>query len=187
MPPNLQKLNSLFQDPNTLFRGLHLPNGGPLMTLFLIVKVIFIILDALLMFGFVRALIGLISFRPKFNTPTGKEEKKTLTLRTEFFRERWQGIIKRIEGETPESLRIAIIEADELVDAALKDAGIKGEHMADRLATLDFEEVKSLEHVWSAHRLRNDIAHTPGFAMSREDAISALKGYEEFLKEIEAL
>jgi hypothetical protein len=185
--PSLQKLNSLFQDPKALFQGLHFPTAGPLATLFMVVKIIFIILDALLAFGFVWALAGLISFRPKFNTPTGKEEQKTLTIKVQFFRERWQEILKRVESETPEAMRIAIIEADALVDTALKDAGIKGEHMADRLAVLDFEEVKSLEQVWSSHRLRNDIAHTPGFTVSREDAISALKGYEAFLREIEAL
>ena len=191
MPPDLQKLNSVAQNfaqnPSALLSGLHLPDSGPLHGIYLFIKFTFIVLDLALAFGFGWALVGLVSMRPKFDTPIGKEEKKTLTLRVEFFRERWADILKRANEGSPDSVRIAIIEADALVDTALKDAGIEGEHMADRLSTLDFEDVKSLENLWNAHRLRNDLVHTPGFAVTQEEAVSTLKSYEAFLNEIEAL
>jgi hypothetical protein len=64
---------------------------------------------------------------------------------------------------------------------------IPGEHLADRLSNLDQDDIKSMNRVWRAHRLRNDLVHTPGFAVSPSDAQQAMDDYEAFLKEMEVI
>jgi glucuronate isomerase len=80
-----------------------------------------------------------------------------------------------------------VLEADALVDFFLKDVGYEGDHMADRLGKIRSEEVKTLEQVWKAHRVRNDIAHTPGYRLSEHQAQETLNAFRAFLIEMGAL
>ena len=84
-------------------------------------------------------------------------------------------------------MKLAIIDADGLVDDVLKQMGLPGEHFADRLARLTPEELKTFDKVWTAHRVRNDLVHTPGFALGLDEARRVMKSYEAFLIEIKAI
>lgn len=159
----------------------------PLATWFLVIKIIFIFVSLVLAFGFLYALYHAWDFHPKFELKRERAKKKMLTLRTAMLRERWESIVKKFSLGTPESARLAVIEADALVDTALKAMEIPGEHLADRLSSLDSEELKSIDNLWKAHRMRNDLVHTPGFIISSAGAKMALDHYEAFLKEIEIL
>ena len=98
----------------------------------------------------------------------------------------WTDIVKRANTGTPENLRWAIMEADALVDMVLKQRQTAGDTMADRLANFRREDYKTVDKLWDAHRLRNDIAHTPGFKLSSRQAEKALLGFRDFLKELKA-
>lgn len=150
------------------------------------IKWLLILFTVAIACGFLYALYQAWRFHPRFQLQKQKARKIT-TLRSAVTHERWRLITKRFSLGTPESMRIAVIEADALVDAALKDMDLPGEHLADRLSNLEADEIKSLEGVWRAHRFRNDLVHTPGFALSPGDAKATLDNYEAFLKEIAAL
>jgi len=56
--------------------------------------------------------------------------------------------------------KMAIIEADKLVDTVLKRAGIRGESMADRLRRCEkMVDRSSYQAMWDAHKVRNQIVH----------------------------
>ncbi len=155
-------------------------------TLINIIRAVMILFTLALAFGFGYALYQSWSFHPKFQLERDRAKKIT-TLRETVMKERWQSILKRFALGTPEAMRMAVIEADALTDAALKDMDVPGEHLADRLSNLETEEMKSINGIWQAHRMRNDLVHTPGFALSPEDAKTILGYYEAFLKEVEML
>ncbi len=98
----------------------------------------------------------------------------------------WTDIVKRANTGSPENLRWAIMESDALVDLVIKEKGLPGDTMADRLANFRREEYKTIDKMWDAHRLRNEIAHTPGFKISTRQAEKALFAYRDFLKELKA-
>jgi hypothetical protein len=98
----------------------------------------------------------------------------------------WTDIVKRANTGTPENLRWAVMESDALVDFVLKDRQVLGETMADRLANFRREEYKSIDKLWDAHKLRNEIAHTPGFKLTSRQAEKALLAFRDFLKELKA-
>jgi hypothetical protein len=98
----------------------------------------------------------------------------------------WNNLVARFRTGTPENMRLAIIEADTLVDYFLKQAEYAGETMADRLSNIQPGELKSLERVWKAHRLRNDLVHTPGFSISQQEAHNSLQAFRDFLMELDA-
>lgn len=147
---------------------------------------IFIILDIILLLGVIYAGLHAIPLRQRFSL-FEKLPKKVGLQKDPKILSHWQKILERAQSGTIESLRYAIIEADALVDSMLKRAGYEGDHMADRLSQILPEEVKSLEALWRAHRLRNDIVHTPGFIVNVDQAKWALKAFEDFMKELNAL
>lgn len=111
---------------------------------------------------------------------TGHKEKNPLILK------HWTSIVKKANTGVPENLRSAIVESDALVDLFLRQSGFSGDTMADRLSQISKDRVKSLDRLWDAHRLRNEIAHTPGFVVSVPQAEKALMAFRDFLKEMEA-
>lgn len=98
----------------------------------------------------------------------------------------WTDIVRRANTGTPENLRWAMMEADALVDLVLKERQLPGETMADRLANFRREDSKHIDKLWDAHRLRNEIAHTPGFKINTRQAERSLFAYRDFLKELKA-
>lgn len=139
-------------------------------------------LDVAIFAGFCYSFYKAWQLRPQVGI--GRKVKKTFTLRDAIFKERWEGLIKRFDPHSTESLKLTVIEADKLTDDALKQIGLQGEHMADRLDQLSDDELMSLQGLWRAHRLRNSIVHTPGFEVRPESAKRALDAYQAFLSEI---
>lgn len=152
-----------------------------------IVRAIFVTIDALLVFGIVYSMVKGWEFRPHFDIGRGVGGKRILSLRNKVFQERWQGIMKKFSLGTPDSIRVAIIEADSLADEALKQLSYQGEHFADRLEKLSSDDFKTLNKLWHSHRIRNDLVHTPGFFLAAHDAKAVLDNYEAFLKELGVL
>lgn len=154
-------------------------------TLYSVITVLSVIVAVIIVFLLVR--IWPIQYRVKlFHLSAKKVFGKEGTLDRKFIRQ-WDEISKGLSKPTPENLRLAVIDADGLVDIFLKKAGYTGEHMADRLSHIVPDEVKSLERVWSAHLLRNSLVHIPGSRPSMVEAKKAIVSFEAFLKELGAL
>lgn len=160
----------------------------PWLALYKTARIILIILDAVLATGFFIVLGKAWRFRPRFADVSVRPKlKDTPTFANDAYEKEWALIMKRAEPSTPDALRLAVIAADSLVDAILKDLEIEGEHMADRLEKLDAHQLTSLNNLWRAHRARNQLVHEPGFQLHESDAKRYLKYYEDFIKEIGVL
>jgi len=152
-----------------------------------IVWALILVLDVALFFGIIIAFMGAWKYRPKLEITTDTRQAREMTLRRAVYGERWNAITKKAGSGSADSLRMSVIEADSLVNDILREAGFPGEHLADRLSALDPGELKTLDSLWKAHRVRNDLVHTPGFYLSPENAKVLLASYESFLKEVRAI
>ncbi|HXF44130.1 MAG TPA: hypothetical protein VNK70_01565 [Candidatus Paceibacterota bacterium] len=151
------------------------------------VRWVFIFLDFALVVIFVYAFAKGLKYRPKFYFRPDELAKKKQIIKDRKWQVHWSHILEKSRRTPPQSLFMAIIEADGLVDTVLKKIGIPGEHMADRLERLANRNLNTIDRLWRAHRVRNDLAHTPGFTLDPRDAEQILVDYEEFLKEIGAI
>jgi len=157
---------------------------------FTVSKYVFIVLDLVLIFLLVVLIKKAKTFAPpiskKYTQPSliGLLKRKGLIQK---YISMWNKIVEDSESAPPHSYTTAIVNADILVDELLKDAGFEGKDMGDRLGKLNGLRIRSLEGVWSAHRLRNKIVHTSGFEASKKAKEETLHVYEEFLKEIKIL
>ncbi|KKU94077.1 MAG: hypothetical protein UY26_C0003G0227 [Candidatus Jorgensenbacteria bacterium GW2011_GWA1_48_13] len=152
------------------------------------VRFIFIVLNIILAVLFVYVFIRALKYRPKFYF-----DSEALAKRKKIIREgakwgdKWKYLLEKARAHPPQSLFMGVVEADGLVDSVLKKIGVPGEHMADRLERLAGRNLKTIERLWRAHKVRNDLAHTPGFTLDSHDAEEILGDYEAFLKEIGAI
>lgn len=64
-----------------------------------------------------------------------------------------------IASDNPNDWKLAIIEADILLDETLKDRGYAGASLGERLRSISPAQLQSLNDAWEAHKVRNQIAH----------------------------
>lgn len=100
------------------------------------------------------------------------------------FREAWRGIVEKAGIEA--TFALAIINADKLLDSALKKRNFKGETMGERLVSAK-NILSKRQRVWEAHKLRNRLVHEDSVKLDRKKTLEALKGFESALKDLGAL
>jgi hypothetical protein len=153
-----------------------------------VARAIFIVLDIALLIGIIIIFPQFMKYVPRFTARRMESPKEPiLETKNTQYKARWDAISEKAESAPPHSLTLAIIDADSFVDTILKDLGLEGEHMADRLEKLDTRNLTSLDNLWKAHRARNNLVHTPEYDLHPVDAKRYLEYYEHFLKEIRAL
>lgn len=72
----------------------------------------------------------------------------------------------------------AIVRADSFLDDVMKQVGGQGATFADRLRSLESRFEHNLyQHIWNAHKLRNNLAHNHGTTVDDNRARIALKAF----------
>jgi len=98
----------------------------------------------------------------------------------------WLGIEQQLKRNDDNSFYLTILNADKLLDQALRERGFKGETMGERM-----KSAKGLwtnaNQVWSAHKLRNKIAHETNVRVSFDDTRRALIAFKQGLKDMGAI
>lgn len=80
----------------------------------------------------------------------------------------------------------AVMESDKLLDSALKELGIKGSTMGERLRNCGNLGL-NLNDIWWAHKLRNRVAHEVGYNISATNANKVAKILKTSLKKLGAI
>lgn len=112
--------------------------------------------------------------------------KHNYTFDVEAYQTRWLKIENNLHKDNPSSYRVAVIEADKLLDRALNEMGLPGKTMAERLKRIA-DRFESPNAVWAAHKLRNQIAHESDFELSYNQANRALAAIRAGLKDLGAI
>lgn len=102
-------------------------------------------------------------------------------------RKSWDDIERHFFVGDDNDLKIAIVEADKLLDDALRAIGVPGVQLGDKLKKVRESQLPNVEDVWQAHKLRNRIAHESNFTLKRDLAERALTVYEKALEHLGAL
>lgn len=100
------------------------------------------------------------------------------------FQTRWQALQQQCVKS--ELWPLAIIDADKLLDEALKQLHFKGKTMGERLVAAQ-RELSNNDAVWFGHKLRNKIVHEEMKRLYKRDVQAALRGFRQALKDLGAL
>jgi len=99
----------------------------------------------------------------------------------------WKKIIKRLEKFSESETKLAIIEADDLLNEILERMGYSGETLGEKLKQLSEVILPNLDEVLEAHKIRSNIVHDPTYRLSFDEAKKVLKIYERALLNLEAI
>jgi uncharacterized protein YutE (UPF0331/DUF86 family) len=102
-------------------------------------------------------------------------------------RKKWEKIKNRLSLEQESQYKLAIIEADQIVDKIVSSMGLKGKDMIERLESSQMGKIEYSEELKKAHQFRNKIIHDESAKVSKETAKEIVGIYEEFLNQLELL
>lgn len=101
-------------------------------------------------------------------------------------KKRWQEIEKMLDGPGEMNYKIAVMEADKMLDYVLKSMSMAGKDMGERIRFASFKYSR-LRKVWWAHVLRNQLVHEATFVLDYGMAKRAIKTFRRALEELGAL
>ena len=99
---------------------------------------------------------------------------------------RWGKIKTRFELPSESEQKLAIIEAEGILDEILKKMGFPGATFEERLKQMTSVQLSNIEEIWEAHKIRNNIVHDPDYRLSTAEAREAFEIYERALTNLEA-
>ncbi len=96
----------------------------------------------------------------------------------------WAEVKTRLGSATPSDWKIAVLEADTILSELLEDLQIPGENTGERLKNVSAGTMRSIDQGWSAHKLRNRIAHEGINAeIDKQEINLAIENFEKVFKE----
>ncbi len=105
-------------------------------------------------------------------------------LNKTYFHAQWTQLLENVKS--PDGMVLAVIDADKLLDEALKKRHYKGKTMGERLVAAQ-RTLSNNDSVWFAHKLRNRLVHEPNVKLNKRDAQNALEGFKQALKDLGAI
>ncbi|MEO5949074.1 MAG: hypothetical protein ABIP74_01600 [Candidatus Saccharimonas sp.] len=98
----------------------------------------------------------------------------------------WLEIDHSLEKDNAASWQLAIMNADKLLDQALRERHFSGKTMGERMKAAQ-TSWRNANHVWSAHKIRNQLAHETNAHVSYDITLRALAAYKQGLKDLGAI
>ncbi len=102
----------------------------------------------------------------------------------EIKNERWELIESHVSSNNPSDWRMAILEADTMLEDMLIRLGYDGEGIADRLRAVEPSDFTHIQSAWEAHKVRNQIAHEGvNFVVTGREARRVIELYRKVFEE----
>ncbi|MBI2099832.1 MAG: hypothetical protein HYT48_00620 [Candidatus Vogelbacteria bacterium] len=112
------------------------------------------------------------------------KEREAAAVITERRNENWERVQKYLDSGNPAEWKLAIIEADTMLDEMVKKMNYPGENLGERLKVIEPSDFTNLDAAWEGHKVRNQIAHQGDFMLNKREAERVIglfrKVFEEF-------
>jgi hypothetical protein len=153
----------------------------------LFVKIIFL-LFALFFFGVIIYFLKKTSWFEKIFLQDFIELATVSSFGIVKSREAFRKIMERLKTQNEDEAKLAIIEADDLLNENLNRIGYKKEEsLGEKLDETTPDIIPNLEEVNEAHKVRNNIIHDPAYRLDLEEAGKILSVYEKAIQNLETI
>jgi hypothetical protein len=112
--------------------------------------------------------------------------KRKTGLDQEKYRSKWLEIENTFNINNETTFSMCIIRADSLLDHAMKEKDFIGDSMGERLKN-GGHKFSSIDSVWTAHKIRNKIAHESDTKIDARVTRQALNTFKRALKDLGAI
>ncbi len=145
-----------------------------------VIKVLSVIISIGSAIGLVVVLHGIYSIVQKkkerweqhFDKARPKQEASPQQLR-------WQHISQLFSSKNPSDWRVAILDADSMLEQLVTAMGYQGDTFGDRLKAIHPSDVPWLQAAWDVHLVRNRLAHEGStYRINERDVYRIFKTYE---------
>lgn len=126
-----------------------------------ILSIISFLVSGVFIFAYIYAMQRAAQLSDQENAWLRGQEKKyqELYLGARTKNSRWDDVETHIASANPSDWRLAIIEADIMLEEAFAELGLAGNTLGERLKSASPAQIRSLDDAWRAHKVRNEIAH----------------------------
>jgi hypothetical protein len=165
--PTYLNLQYIFNQILEFFKGIL--GIGPLSELGAFLKIVFFILTLIFVTVIIYCIVRLSEIREKEKKHLKEkiaeyaqkqaEKEKRISENGEQKNKRWERVSEYINSPVSSDWKLAIIEADAMLEELMNHLGFKGENLGEKLKQADRERYPTLNLAWEPHTLRNRIAH----------------------------
>ncbi|PIQ66953.1 MAG: hypothetical protein COV95_01335, partial [Candidatus Zambryskibacteria bacterium CG11_big_fil_rev_8_21_14_0_20_40_24] len=97
---------------------------------------------------------------------------------------KWQRVLTHMQSTNQSDWKLAILEADIMLEELLDAAKFPGETISEKLKNIEQSDFNTIEAAWEAHKVRNSIAHRGAdFAISKDEAQRVITLYKAVFDE----
>ena len=133
--------------------------------------------------------VGIVFLIMKINEISRKTQKEVARRRIRLQKTkspRWNVVENHLQSDNPAEWKLAIIEADSMLDELVKKLGYPGSTLGEMMKQIEKSDFTTLDDAWEAHKVRNYIAHQGStFLLSKHQATHVIRLYEKVFKEFE--
>ncbi len=112
---------------------------------------------------------------------------QTTAYETAQFVKKWEAVKKRLEKGWESEAKLAVIEADEMLEEVLKRCAYTGKNVEERLRKVPDGVLPNKEELKKAHQVCSDIIHDPDYKLSLNKAYWVIETYEQAFLSLDAL
>lgn len=154
-------------------------------TIWDVYSVIAFILSGIFIYGIIYSYIRINEYGEVMTKMVLDDEERWRQLHNpDQGNRRWQEVEAHVQSNNPNDWKLAIIEADVMLEKMLEEAGYAGTTIADRLRSASTRSFGTVEDAWAAHRVRNQIAHGgTDFVLTQKMAQATIIQYKKVFQE----
>ena len=99
---------------------------------------------------------------------------------------RWQQILSYVASDDEKLWRLAIIEADVVLDEMMTAMGYTQQSLGEKLRSVEKSDFTTIDKAWEAHKVRNTIAHEGStYNLTRRELQQTINNYRQVFREFE--
>ena len=112
------------------------------------------------------------------------EHGNVLDIQSHGPNKNWLRIEEKMSSQNEQDWRIAIVDADIILEEMLGRMGYEGNGIAEKLKQVEVADFKTLQNAWEGHKVRNRIAHEgSNFHLSRSEAERVSDNFKKVFEE----
>ena len=150
------------------------------------VKIVFLLLTAILL----GIIIFTISRTHYFQWLTYQDMKNFMrvgSIGTKRITRQWNKILGRLEIASESEYKLAVIEANDMLDSSLKKMGYDAPTFEGKLEKLTQTLLPNAQQLHEAHRLRDSIVHDPDYKLTLDEAKKTMDTYGQAFRDLQIL
>lgn len=145
-------------------------------------------ISAFILFWTIYALVKLVTIRKAEKQKLIEAGMQAEQATKPNGNKKWERIQAHINSKNPSDWRLAILEADIILEEMLDKLGYPGTTIGDKLKAVNRGDFKSIDSAWEAHKVRNAIAHEGSdFQITERETRRVIGQFEEVFKEFKQI